>query len=460
MALTSDYTVDENVLVQAVLESAYGTDPGSGYETIPVYRQFTPNSPSSDPIDLGEASVGSNPSNIGVARMRSELAFDVWVYGSGTADTPPPWAKFLLACSGFNQSAIAGTALTVSSTTATASSGAGPLTGVYKYKFTSVNDDTSSMSTYRDETPASASVDCASVTAKSVELANIPEASGKRIRIYRTIAGGSTYYFLTEFATGTTALTDSTLDIDLDRSRTAPTTAAEAVIYTPLKDSHDALTLHPYFHGHRRKALGGRFTFDFNWSAGEPASFTFSGRGLYQAATDTEIVADSFVDPGVPPNFCGNAPFLLPSADSTWYDDLGDGVGSASAAVLSPFAVKSISGTLGRDPILRRDASATCSVKEFILARPQPRITMVVEVMRNFKWDPIEDHRLGVSFNAGGFVVGPAVAHKRLELGFPKLRLASTPTIVVEDEQIKCWSLEFVPLQFADDGDWMRFRLY
>lgn len=469
MGLASQYVVDENVLIRAVLEASYGTDPGSGYATIPVYRQFIPHQIQADVIDLGQSSVGSNPSSVGQARFRHEIGYEVWAYGTGTANTPPPFASYLLKACGFNESVIDATTppnLSSSSTVGTESStGAGTIpNGTYKYKMTFVDNDPTA-ATYRDESADSDEITATIASGPSnITLSSLPTIPADTIlRIYRTVAGGSVHYFCGEIESGTSYV-DTKTDYQLDRSRIIPAATGDKVVYTPTKDTHDALTIHPYFHGHRRKANGCRFTFDWDWNAGEPASLTFTGRGIYNAADDIEITASDFLDPGIPPNFCsGVAPFLLPSADSTWYDNLGSGqAGSSSAAVLNPFAVKRFSGSLGRDPILRRDASATCSVKEFILARPTPRITLVVEVMRDFKWDPVEDCRLGVTFNAGGFVVGPATSntHKRMGMGFPKLGFASVPQLVNEDEQIKCWSLEFIPLQFEDGDDWMHIYFY
>lgn len=470
MGLTSDYVIDENVLIRAVLESTYGTDPGSGYETIPVYRQFIPHQIAADVIDLGQSSVGSNPSAVGQARFRHEIAYEVWAYGTGTASTPPPWAKYLLKAAGFNESVIDSTTppdLSGASTAATESStGAGTIpNGTYKYKMTFVDDD-STAATYRDESADSDEITgTVSSGPSNITLSDLPTiASDTLLRIYRTVAGGSVHYFVDEVVSGTTSYVDTKTDYELDRSRVIPTATADKIVYTPLKDTHDALTVHPYFMGHRRKANGCRFTMDWNWVAGEPGSITFNGRGIYNAADDIDISALNFVEPGIPPNFCsGVAPFLIPSADSTWYDNLGSGsAGSSSAAAISPFSLKMFSGTMGRDPILRTDASATCSVKEFYLGRPNARVRMTVEVQRNFKWDPVEDCRLGVTYNAGGFVIGPATnaTHKRVGMGFPKLSYASVPQLVTENEQLKCWSLEFIPLQYENEGDWMHIYIY
>lgn len=471
MGLATEYVIDENVLIRAVLESTYGTDPGSGYETIPIYRQFIPHQIAADTIDLGQSSVGSNPSAVSQARYRHEIQYEVWAYGTGTADTPPPWAKYLLKGAGFNESNIDDTTppdLATATTAAADSVGGG--SGAPKYKMTFVDDD-STAATYRDESADSDLITESTGTAPtgfvapSIAISNIPSpGSGNRVNIYRTVmAGTGDYYYVGSVPNGTTTFTDTKTDAELDRSRVIPAAESDKVVYTPRVDFHDALTIHPYFQGHRRKALGCRFNMDWNWTAGEPGSITFNGRGIYQAATDTEITASQFLDPGIPPNFCaGVAPFLLPSADSTWYDNLGDGAGSATPAVLTPFSLKTFSGSMGREPILRTDASATCSVKEFYLGRPSPRIRMTIEVMRHFKWDPIEDCRLGVTYNAGNFVIGPATnaTHKRVGMGFPKLSYATVPQLVTENEQLKCWSLEFIPLQYDNEGDWMHIYIY
>lgn len=461
------YIKEENVLFRAVLESTYGVDPGSGYKTIPVYRQFAPiNGVEADEIDLQQATASQAPSPTSSARFRTSRTLEISAYGSGVSNAPPPWAEILIPISGFRQSLIAGSAPTLGSAAATQSTGGTLADGVYSFKVTHVDNDPDSAN-YRDETPASTAftetVSAGSGTA-SIVLSDYPEAgAGNLTRIYATIGGGSIHYLLIE-QDGAVDSNITVTDIfsNLDYSRVAPAAAGERVVYTPLDECIPSMTGFGYMQNHLREGNGERANMSWDWPAGDPGNFTFAVRGLYNATTAVALPKSLSVDPGAIPNFCGTQVRMWAGAGSTWYDDYGDGAGGANRSVaLTPFTVKSLSGSVGREPTLRTDANADCSVREFVLPRSDGTISMTIEVPNPFKWDPVEDYKRQVHFALSGATVGPATSptHKRVTFSAPKLQLAAVPTIGAGEAGIATYELTFRPLEKHGD-DWLRWDLW
>jgi len=107
-----------------------------------------------------------------------------------------------------------------STTLGDAAGAAGALTGTYKYKFTFVYDDISEESTASDESNG------VTVTSQRVDLTSIDVggAGVTKRNIYRTLAGGSIFYFLKTINNNVdTTYTDNAADGTLDTLNQAPT---------------------------------------------------------------------------------------------------------------------------------------------------------------------------------------------------------------------------------------------
>jgi len=99
-----------------------------------------------------------------------------------------------------------------------ATGAAGVLTGDYKYKYTWVYDSNTA-----HESSASSESATVSPSGQKVDLSNIDNTNGNPSKnIYRTKAGGSVFYYLTNIPHGTTTYTDNTPDSSLSAT-TAPT---------------------------------------------------------------------------------------------------------------------------------------------------------------------------------------------------------------------------------------------
>ncbi|PPB79763.1 hypothetical protein LV82_02554 [Albidovulum inexpectatum] len=94
-------------VIQAKLETAYGTDPGGwgGSDAILISNPSVNLVQDEVSRDLLRPTLGASESLIRARRV--EIAFDVEVAGSGTADAPPAWGKLLRAC-GFAETVVTG----------------------------------------------------------------------------------------------------------------------------------------------------------------------------------------------------------------------------------------------------------------------------------------------------------------------------------------------------------------
>lgn len=471
----ADYVIDEHVLVRAVLEGTYGTDPGSGYATVPIYRQAIPQQIEADQIDLGQLNGDLSPNESSWARYRAMGSYEVWGYNSAGASLTavtqaPPWAQLFLPPCGFNDAVVTGSAPSTGTPSySLGSSGSGLPDGFYAYKFVKVDDDVTA-DTYRNWTAATSGFQATEVTGgpKPITLSGISAAgSGFKYYVFRTKryastgapASNSSYFFHSIMDADDTGFVDTKSDYELDQTR-SPLAAGERIMYSPMDERISALTILPYVQGHLRKSTGNRGTFTTTWNAGEPTSWSFSFMGIKSNATATSIDTTYMTDPGLPPNWCGNTPVFTPrSSSSTFFTDLGNGAGSSTAgASISPFVIKSVTFNLNRPPILRRDAGATCSVKEFILPRAGATVDITFEVDRDFQFDPIRDCENGISYGLGNLVCGSTQYYKH-GMSFPNLKYASVPQLTAEDQQIKCWSASFTPKFLADSGDWCNIFL-
>lgn len=470
-AFAADYVIDEHVLVRGVLEATYATDPTTGYITVPVFRQTTPQQIMSDAIDLGQLTGDLSPNRSSFARYRSEQTYEVFGYNSAGASLSavtqaPPWAQLFLPACGFNDAVVTGSAPSTGTPTLTPSNGAGSMSngGYYAYKFVKVDDDITA-STYRNWTASTSGFEADLTTSghDTVTATGLTAAgAGYKYYVFRTKTYASTgapsaltsYFFHSVLDADDTGFVDTKSDYELDQTRN-PLAAGDRIMYSPMDERISALTMLPYVQGHLRKAVGCRGSFTTNWTAGDPTTWTFNFMGIKQNATATAIPTGYYTDAGIPPNWCGTAPVLTPrSSTSSFFTDLGNGAGSSTAgASITPFAIKSVSFNLNRPVILRRDAGATCSVREFILGRAASTVDITFEVDRDFQFDPIRDKENGVTYGLGNLIVG-STQYSKYGMSFPNLAYASDPVLAAEDQQIKVWNASFSPTILSDPGDW------
>lgn len=109
---------------------------------------------------------------------------------------------------------------------------AGVLTGAYKYKVTFV--------TATGETEGGTASSTVNPASQQVSVSAIPTggADVTSRKVYRTLAGGSTYYFLTTIADNvTTTYTDNATDASISSGTTAPTSTTAGARATTLVDT-------------------------------------------------------------------------------------------------------------------------------------------------------------------------------------------------------------------------------
>lgn len=227
-------------------------------------------------------------------------------------------------------------------------------------------------------------------------------------RLYRTVGGGTAFFFLANVS-DTASGSDTYLDLIGDGSLGHAMVAyADKALYIPVTEYSDfeAMTLQNYLDSRRYPAKSARGTFEFGGDTGANALARFQLEGVYNVST--KLANPTLVsNPGTPPQICGIEMQItaetVPTTDRT-------------------IRIKSIRNTLNKPIGARRDANASCDnagvIEYMISGQYRPQFEVVFEVPKEIgdaaDTDWIEDFRQGVNF-ALRFHIGTQ-ARKRVYL--------------------------------------------
>ena len=123
-------------VLQGVIETVVGTDPGSGYIGLPVFDVGPLVTPSVETIELNPALDSLSRGGVTTGAGTNLFGFKVYAYADSTlAAGATPWMKVPLQCCGFLGGAWGGAVAPTAPTSVAVSTGSG-LTGGYGYKIT------------------------------------------------------------------------------------------------------------------------------------------------------------------------------------------------------------------------------------------------------------------------------------------------------------------------------------
>jgi len=457
--LTTDYVIEESVVLQAGLEEAYNSVTNVVYEGWPIYDAFTPTTLEQEILEMNRAMEALSPAEFAALKEKFRaINFKTYVHGDGTV-TLPAWARIGLPISGWNQSAIAGSAPTGMTVDVTQ---AGTLPdGTYKWTITTIDNDPTA-ATYLNETPIHIEQTAGPTVSKKAVLTFANPGVNKVTRIYRSKTGGTIHYALAEVegsaAGGNQTYDDENADYLLDQTRQSPGAAGSAVIFTLKNRDFSAANFKTFYDSHNQPAGGVRGSWVAAWEAGRPMDMNWALRGIAGVAVAAANPTDDCVGPGMPPSAENIAPFLIPRHTGTTWDS-GGGSGSGNGTAILPFEPKRGSIDCGTRTNPRKSAKGASSVKEIgIHQKFQQKTGIIVEIDPDFMWNPEADFDAGVTYGFG-YTIGTGT-FGRAEFTWPNVRIERAPRRVREDEGVACWDLGFRPGVLLNCHDYAQIRFY
>lgn len=443
-------------VLEGVIESTVGTDPGSGYVKIPVYDVGPLVTPSVETTDLNPAldELAAGPIIAGPGTYL--FGFKNYMYGSATNVGLEPWQVVLLPACGMLGGVWGGSAAPgAPSVAAGASTG---LTGDYGYKVTTYDKATGIESEVSiEDTVVGLSNESVDVTVANVD-------ADQSVFIYRTVANAETvgpWYFCGGIdgngGGGNLVYSDSLPDAELDTGRVPPTGASAGYQWLPLSEGFKAATLRGNLDGHRRVGVGSRGSFREVGAAGRSTELNWEIQTKMGTTTLKLNNPTGAVYPSQPPKLVSANDFLRPKKGD--FTVAANGTPNALGTNLMPWCLKRYEFTPGTQVRPRRCASASEGIREYsIHQRYQQELTLVFETPKGSAtaddaFDPVADMKAGVIFNAS-FQLGSTTL-ARIRRTFPALQLLEAPVFVDEDEGIRCYSGRFRPLSMFSN-DWHR----
>jgi hypothetical protein len=402
------------------LEQTPGCVRTDGLEQILLYENPNPLQAEFDTFRLNRLRNGLAPEGIAVGVGTFRFTGSLYMFGSGIPNVPPAWSKILRAC-GFNEVRyVTDTAPDISTLDevevegSVGTNGAGFMaSGTYKYKFslipaTAASGETKNSAPVQTVDPNHAAdggiITTATDTEGSVSIdwdGSSLDVAGAKVRIYRTKAGGSTYFFVAEVASehaigtnvqGHTTTNAGYLDTLNDDNLADPIptddVSLEYVAWKPLNEGHASLTMFNYLDSRKYTASGTRGTISFSGNFGEPFRGDINLQGVYNASS--EVVNPAFLStPGFPPRLIKTSLTLAPA-----------GGGAAYTPV-----VKSITLDTGVQVTARGDTNANEGIIEYgVFQEFQPRVRLQIEVDGAKDW--IDEFKTGSLYRIG-FTVSP-----------------------------------------------------
>lgn len=301
-------------LILAEIESQYGTDPTPAATDAVLVRDLNITPMQSDVVsrDLVRPYLGASEQLL--ANTRVECTFSVELAGSGTAGTAPRFGSVLKACG------LAETAYTPA-VTGTAAAGAS----------NSITLDGSASSTN-------------------------DAYNGLILRITGG-TGAGTVAIVTDYVGATKVASLRPLGSAVTLDATSQYSIGLQTIYTPVSASFSSVTIHYNIDGVLHKLTGCRGTFAINTTVGEIPTIDFTMTGIFNAPTDTAIVAPTYSNQATP--------LVFKSGNSGGFNLLGYGT-----------CLQSVTMDLGNNIIYRELVNCT---KEVLLTDRAATGTVVLE---------------------------------------------------------------------------------
>ena len=301
-------------LILAEIESQYGTDPTPAATDAVLVRDLNITPMQSDVVnrDLVRPYLGASEQLL--ANTRVECTFSVELAGSGTAGTAPRFGSVLKACG------LAETAYTPA-VTGTAAAGASN-----------------------------------SITLDGSASATDDAYNGLILRITGG-TGNGTVAIVTDYVGATKVATLRPLGSAVTPDNTSAYSIGLQTIYTPVSASFSSVTIHYNIDGVLHKLTGCRGTFAINTAVGEIPTIDFTMTGIFNAPTDTAIVAPTYSNQATP--------LVFKSGNSGGFNLLGYGT-----------CLQSVAMDIGNNIIYRELVNCT---KEVLLTDRAATGTVVLE---------------------------------------------------------------------------------
>lgn len=449
-------------VVLAGLEQTPGCVRSAGLQQILLYENPNPLQVEADIIRLNRIRNGLAPEGVAIGAMTSRFTGSMYMFGSGIPNVGPAWSIILQAC-GFKETRyVTDTAPAIATDEVTgvgATTGGSLAAGTYKYKFslipaTATNGETKNTildQTANGTTKAANGGIVASGSTGAITLdwsACTPlKAAGAKLRIYRTLAGGSAYYFIAQVDADDSPYTyvDTFSDDELADPIPTDHVSDEHVIWTPLNANHKSITMLNYLDSRKYPVSGTRGTIGFSGNFGEPFRGEMALQGIYNDSTEVANPA-ALATPGFPPRLVKTQLTISPS-----------GGGSAYTPI-----VKSIAVDLGVPVTPRGDTNANEGIIEYgIFQELQPRIRLQIEVASAKDW--IDEFKSGNKYKVNFYVSPLGVSGSPAGTIFQVIggddpaagtaygaQLVSAPQFD-DSSGVRCFNLEFEPGQ-VDDG--------